>query len=120
MSKINKLWYSLVLAVAITAFKVLHMKIGGVATGASYSDPHTWQELIKFIPEFILFFVVFFTGIFIYESLGTKKSLICTNCENAFTSYAKKQDNITCPKCGSVAEDSKGFYERHPELISKQ
>ena len=38
---------------------------------------------------------------------------ICGKCESMYEGQSIIGD--ICPKCGSVLEDLKGFYERHPE-----
>lgn len=53
---------------------------------------------------------------FIYKSFSKRyniKTLICPKCEEVFTPEDPSRDG--CPKCGSVAEPLKGFYNRHPE-----
>ena len=118
MMKINKskLLKSFGKGTIVTAIVVLWRKIGGYASGGNYSEPHTWEELNEFIPEFFFFFVVTSLGLYIFEQFKTEPiNHICTVCDEAF-SYTGKNKEGRCPKCGGKSEPAIGFYARHPEL----
>ncbi len=43
--------------------------------------------------------------------------VICVGCGSSY--YAKDVNRNVCPKCGGMVEDSKGFYDRHPETRNR-
>ena len=118
MSAKEKIGISLFIASLGTIFDVLYRKIGGHASGGRFSHPHTWTELKEFVPEFIGLFCITFIGMAIYQFVGKETDAICPKCEESFTTSNIK--NAICPRCGTVAERLKGFYERNRNLLKKK
>lgn len=44
--------------------------------------------------------------------------VMCTTCLESF--WGKDVHEMKCPLCSGTLEDSHGFYQRHPELLSRQ
>jgi len=49
-----------------TALFALHKKIGGLLSGGVYSEAHTWGELIKKAPSFLLVYLFIFLVAFLF------------------------------------------------------
>ena len=43
----QKYYFAFFVASLWTVIDILHKKIGGLLSGAVYSDPHTWPEIAK-------------------------------------------------------------------------
>ncbi|WP_028579785.1 hypothetical protein [Desulfogranum japonicum] len=101
---------ALVFATTGTIFNVLHKKIGGHASGGRYSDPHTWTEMRDLAPQFIGLFIIIFLAVYFYDSLSSRKTLICPQCERPFDSYKKNIDS-KCSACGIEGVPIKKYYK---------
>lgn len=114
MNRFNRYFIPLFAASLYLSVDIFVRKFGGDLAGGIHYNPHPWSELKESLPHSLVIFVVVLFGMFIYQALSKEKELICPCCEHAFICY-KDLYECKCPKCGSLGEDVKGFYKRHPE-----
>ncbi|MFH2047155.1 MAG: hypothetical protein ABIK92_18660 [Pseudomonadota bacterium] len=105
---------SLFIASFVTIIHIGWRKFGGLISGGRYSDSHSWNELINYIPEFLFFFGITFIGIFIWESRKKNKTYFkCPECGNVIASH--ENNRRICQVCGASYEYLEGYFNRHPE-----
>jgi hypothetical protein len=89
-----------------------NMNPGGGAT------PKKFDEVIVDWPRFLGIGIISFAGILWWQMSKIEPSyLICSNCTE--TIEKGKESSTHCMKCGGQLEDLEGFYDRHPDKISR-
>lgn len=84
MRKLSKIFYSTIVALGLSLINILHKKVGGFV-GGSYSDPHSYEELIEMIPELISFFVFSFIVLLYFFLVRKEVLFVCPKCGDKFT-----------------------------------
>lgn len=85
MKSSTKILNSLLIASGITIADILHRKTGGLLSGGNYSEPHTWNEIIKMKNEFIILFIAIFVLSSLYFFIMRREVLfICPSCGDKF------------------------------------
>jgi len=71
--KKKQVWFSTILAGALTLIEVFHKKYGGILTGGRESLSHTWREIAGMAPLFLATFFVTFIAAYLYFGYKGKR-----------------------------------------------
>jgi ABC-type amino acid transport system permease subunit len=103
--------------IIIIPFFAIFLKLG-ISKWRVYDIPITWDEFFSKVPLLILLSAFVFCIVFALSLFSKNPNfVICVNCLNSY--YEANTEDGICPNCSSKLEDLTGFYDRHPDLLSK-